>query len=299
LAGARQQTVLTETNAYYSVLKAMALVRVNEASVADSEELFRVTQVELRAGVAAEFDVLQAQTQLENGRQALISSRNQVQISKNYLSNLIGLDPSTPVDPQQVAVPPIPTLDEEALIQQAFKQRPEYLEADVSILISQKNTRLAHRNLEPYLAVGATGGYDATPDGSTQSKTTASVGVSLNVPIWDGGQTRAAIQAAQSDERTALVTKDEFARGVKSEVQQSIVAIRDGDYRSREIAATVGEAREALRLANVRLRAGVGTELDVFTAEATLVQAEDNQVGALYDYLGALASLSRAVGTPE
>jgi outer membrane protein TolC len=298
LAQARQQTALTVTNAYYSVLKAEALVRVNEAAVADGVELLRITRAKKVAGILAEFDILQAQTQLANARQALISSRNQVAIAKNYLANLIGLDPSTPIEPEQVDVPPLPSLEEEALIQQAYRQRPEYLEADVNILVAQKNVRLARRTLEPYMSVGVIGEYDATPSAYVSDRTTGSVGVTLTVPLYDGGATRAQVAAARSDERGALVTKDQYARGVKSEVQQAIIAVKDADDRSLEIAATVGEAREALRLANVRLQAGIGTQLDIFQAEATLIQAEDNQVNALYDYLGAMASLSRAIGTP-
>jgi len=60
----------------------------------------------------------------------------------------------------------------------------------------------------------------------------------------------------------------------------------------------VTQAQEALRLANVRYRAGVGTQLDVYNAQTALVQAESNQVNATYDYLGALANLTRALGNP-
>lgn len=298
LARTRQQTVLDVTNGYYSVLKALAFVQVNEAAVADSEELLRVTQAQLKAGVASQFDVLRAQTQLDNNRQALISSRNQVAISKNALANQIGIDPSTVVDPQPVSVPPLPALDEETLIQQAFQQRPEYLEADVNLLVAQKNIRLARRNLDPSLSVGVSGAYNATASAFTKDKATASIGATLSVPLYDGGATRAQVDAARSDERGARIQKDQFTRGIKAEVQQAVIAVRDANDRSTAIASTVAEAREALRLANVRFRAGVGTQLDVNDAESALVQAQTNQVNALYDYLGALARLSRAVGTP-
>jgi OMF family outer membrane factor len=82
-------------------------------------------------------------------------------------------------------------------------------------------------------------------------------------------------------------------------VQQSIIAVRDANERAQVAAGTVTQAREALRLANVRFRAGVGTQLEITDAQTALTQAETNEVNARYDYLGALARLSRATGNPE
>ena len=57
----------------------------------------------------------------------------------------------------------------------------------------------------------------------------------------------------------------------------------------------VNQAREALVLANLRLDAGVGTQLDVLTAQSELTDAEGNLVSALLGYNRALAALQRAV----
>ena len=298
LARTRQETALQVKNGYYSVLRAEAFVGVNEAAVAQSQELLRVTTVQKTAGVASQFDVLRAQTQLDNNKQALISSRNQVAIAKNSFANTLGVDPSTPVDPQNPPVPPTPTLDEEGLIATAFTQRPEYLQADINIIKAQKNIKLAHRNLEPYMNVTLGGAYDGTSR-FLQYRGTAALGVTLTVPLYDGGATRASQESARTDERGALIQKDQFVRGIKAEVQQSIIAVNDARDRSESVAGTVTQAQEALRLANVRYRAGVGTQLEINDAQTVLTQAQTNQVNAQYDYLGALARLSRAIGTPE
>lgn len=293
----KMDVALNVKNSYYNLLRAQELVRVNEAAVAQSEELLRVTRVQREQGVVADYDVLRAQTQLANNQQALISSRNQVIIAKNALANLIGIDPATPVDPQAPPIPPLPTLEDEPLIGTAFRQRPEYAQADINILKATKNERLARRTLEPYLNAAASAAY--TPTTTFGDKSNGSVGLILTVPLTDGGSTRAAIEAARSDERGALVQKDQFVRGIKAEVQQSIVAVRDANERAQSAAQSVTQAREAFRLANVRYKAGVGTQLDVNDAQTALTQAETNLVNARYDYLGALARLDRAVGTPQ
>jgi outer membrane protein TolC len=300
LARVRQELALNVRSGFYNVLRAQAFVRVNEAAVAQAEEQLRVTRAQRTAGVASDFDVLRSQTQLDNNRQALITSRNQVAISKNAFANLLGLDPSTPVDPQAPdAVPPLPNLDETALLDTAIRQRPEYLQADTNILKARKNVRLARRGLEPSLSAGLTGTFNATEGVAGRDRAAAALGVNLTVPLYDGGATRAAVAGARSDERSASIQKDQFVRGIKAEVQQSTIAVRDANERAQVAGATVTQAREALRLANVRFRAGVGTQLEITDAQTALTQAETNAVNAQYDYLTALARLSRAVGNPE
>ncbi|GAB4457001.1 MAG: TolC family protein [Armatimonadaceae bacterium] len=293
----RLEITLNVKNAFYNLLRAQAFVTVNEAAVAQSQELLRVTEAQQRAGVASEFDVLRARTQLENNRQALISSRNQVAIAKNALANIIGIDPSTPIQPEAPPeIPPMPTLDETRLITEAFANRPEYAQADINVLKAEKNVRLARRNLEPFLNVGLNGTYNPNPAIVADQRATGSANVTLTVPINDGGATRAAVDAARSDERSALIQKDQYVRGIKAEVQQAVIAVRDADERATATQQTVEQATEALRLANVRFRAGVGTQLDVNDAQTALVQAQTNAVNARYDYLNALAQLARAVG---
>jgi outer membrane protein len=299
IARTRQDIALNVRNAYYNLLRTQAFVRVNEAAVTQSEEQLRVTQVQKEAGVASEFDVLRARTQLANNQQALISSRNQVAIAKNAFSNTIGLDPSTPVEVADTpTIPPLPPLEEQPLVDKAFKQRPEYFQADINYLKAQKNIRLARRTLEPFLNASLSGQYNPSPALINEPQT-GSFGLTLTVPLWDGGATRAQVEAARSDERGALVTKDQFVRGIKSEVQQAIIAVKDAYEREQALAQIVTQAREALRLANVRFRAGVGTQLDVNDAQTALTQAETNDVNAQFDYLNALARLTRAVGEPE
>jgi len=300
LARVRQELALNVRNGFYNVLRTQAFVRVNEASVAQSEEQLRVTRAQRAAGVASDFDVLRAQTQLDNNRQALITARNQVAIAKNGFANLLGLDPSTPVDLRSPnAVPPLPVLDETPLLERALAQRPEYLQADVNILKAQKNVRYARRGLEPSLSANLTGSFNANEGVRASERAAAALGVTLTLPLSDAGITRAAVAGARADERQALIQKDQFVRGIKAEVQQSIIAVRDANERAQVAGQTVTQAREALRLAGVRFRAGVGTQLEINDAQTALTQAETNAVNAQYDYLTALARLSRSVGNPE
>jgi outer membrane protein TolC len=62
---------------------------------------------------------------------------------------------------------------------------------------------------------------------------------------------------------------------------------------------TVGQAAEALRLANTRFAAGTATQLDVLNSQVSLTQARTNELQANYTYLVAVATLRDAMGTAD
>lgn len=294
-----QETVLSVKNSVFSLLRAQALVAVAEASVAQSQEQLRVAEVQLAQGTVAQFDVLRAKTQLANNQQSLISARNQVRIAKTSLANTIGIDPNTPIElgPSDTA-PALPNLDPEALLTIALKQRPEALSTALNASKAKLNTRIARRTIEPSLAAGVSGTYNPKPAAFQNENLTGAFGLTLSVPIWDSGSTKGAVASARADERSAEIQQEQFLRGIKTEVEQAVVAVKDAHERAETAAASVEQAREAFRLAGVRFRAGVDTQLAVNDAQTALTQAETNLVNGRYDYLNALARLSRVLGEP-
>lgn len=294
-----QETSLSVRTSYYSLLRAQALVAVNEVAVAQSTEALRVAESQFRAGTVAQFDVLRAKTQLANNQQALISSRNQVSVSKNAFANSLGIDPSTPVELAPPTATPekdaLPGLDEKKLIALAEKERPEAQQAELSLVKAAKNIQLYGRGLSPSLAAALSTSYNPSP-AFIGDRTTGSVSLILSVPLNDGGASKAQTQGARSDQRAAEIQKDQYQRGIQAEVQQAIIAVKDAHERALTAWASVEQAREAYRIAGVRFREGVDTQLSVNDAQTSLTQAETNIVNARYDYLIAQARLARALG---
>lgn len=292
-------TDFTVRSAYYSLLRAEALVKVSQVAVSQSEEALRVAEAQFKAGTVAQFDVLRAQTQLANNRQSLISAKNQVMLSKNAFANSLGVDPSTPVE---LAAPvelkekePLPVLDEAKLLAEALSKRPEARQSELSLVKARKNIQLYGRGLSPSLAAALSTNYNPTP-AFIGDKTTGSVSLILNVPLADGGSAKAQTEGARSDLRAAEIQQEQYRNGIKAEVQQAIIALKDAHERAQTAWASVEQAREAYRIAQVRFREGVDTQLSVNDAQTALTQSETNIVNARYDYLTALARLSRALG---
>lgn len=94
---ARNQIVLDTKNAFFSVLRAEALVTVAVQSLQNSLDRLSDAQKKLAAGTVARFDVIRAQTDVANAQQQLITARSNVSLSIANLNNTIGIDIDTPL----------------------------------------------------------------------------------------------------------------------------------------------------------------------------------------------------------
>ena len=294
-----QEVSLTTRSSYYSLLRAESLVKVSAVAVAQSTEQLRVAELQFKAGTVAQFEVLRAKTQRANNQQTLISERNQVAISKSAFANALGLDPATSIElsapTEMLERQPLPELEQKKLIAEALAKRPEAQQVELALNKARKNIKLTGRGLSPSLTAALSTSYNPNP-AFIGDRSTGSLALVLSVPLSDGGAAKAQTESARSDERAAEIQKDQYVRGIQAEVQQAMIAVKDGHERAQTAWESVEQAREAYRIAGVRFREGVDTQLSVNDAQTSLTQAETNIVNARYDYLTALARLARALG---
>ena len=189
----------------------------------------------------------------------------------------------------------------DAVNREALRTRPEILQADANVAAARKGIQIARRSSQPSLSASL--GYDYTPTAAGFARVhQAEIGLNLNVPIFDGGLSKARVHEAEGDIAVAETGRRQAVDQVQVEVEQAYLTLMQA--RDRVAVANVGlsQAREASRLAQVRYSAGVSQTvgvspiLEISAAQTSLTQAQSNVVNALYDYNTARAQLDRAVG---
>ena len=81
-------------------------------------------------------------------------------------------------------------------------------------------------------------------------------------------------------------------------VQQAYLTMRSTEQMISSTKTAVEEGQENFRIASLRYRAGVGTNIDVLDAETELANARNRYVDALYDYNVSVATLEQVIGIP-
>ncbi|HTD48022.1 MAG TPA: TolC family protein, partial [bacterium] len=294
-AAAAEQVVFSVRQAYYSVTASEANVVSAQHSVDAARENVRVAAARVQVGTSPQFDLLQAQVQLAQSAQALTQARTALsQSQQNLAATLVLPLPTTVVPAEFSGLPEVPQ-DVDVLIQQALQRRPEVAAARASEVGAQAAIDLAASGLAPNVTIQA-GPQIQTSDPTSRDSVNFTGTITLTLAILDGGLTHAKVEEARSRLQSARVTEEQTRQQVELDVRNAYLSLGNAADVLRSALAGQTAAREALRIANVRFQAGVGTQLEVVTAVQNLATADTNVTQAVFQYYVALAQLDRAIG---
>src|SRR5579884_2593642 len=288
LSALANQIVLQARQAYYAM-------QLAQGQVAAAQENVRVTQARVRAGTSPQFDLLQAQVLLAQQQQTLTAQRANVITAQQQLNVVLNQAIVASVAPATPLGLPAPPEDVEALVRQALQTRPELAQVQAQEQAAQAAIDLAAAGLRPNVSL--TGGPQiVTSDITTRAPVTWAAGIQMTLTIFDGGVTRAKIEQARQQLAVAQTTEAQTRQTIEQQVRTAYVSMQSSAEQLRSAETALVAAREALRIANVRFQAGVGTQLEVVTAEQNLASADLGVVQAEYTYNLALAQIQQAVG---
>ncbi|GAB4456143.1 MAG: hypothetical protein OHK0029_13570 [Armatimonadaceae bacterium] len=312
----RNDLMLQVRVAFYDVLRAESLRVVAETAVKNAETRLADAEKAKTAGIVPRFDVIRAETGLADTEQQRIQAINRVRLAQSALNRVLGqpiANLRSVREPEPISVagfdpepgspdPNANPLDDEyaALVAEALANRPEILAAEAGIKASERGITLARRSLAPTLGAQVGGQYNPNA-GAFQLNRLATFGVTLTVPISDGGLARARKQQAEAEREAAVTTRRLAEDAITLEVQQAYLDLRTARERLRVAAAALEQGREAVRMARVRYQSGISAEgvsplLEVSDAQTGQTQAESNYTNARYDVRIAQARLEKAVG---
>lgn len=291
------QLILDVSNAYYLAQQAEVQVQIAEAAVANAAVSLRDARAFEQAGLGTTFDVLQAEVNLANAQQNLNQANNLQLTSRRQLAQRLNISETADVSlADRVGEDGIWEMSLDETIILAFDNRVELEQRLLQRNIALQNRRAALASVLPQLSLFAnTNVLDKVAD-SLNPRVGYSVGLQIQVALFDGGNARA---SAARQEANAAIAEEQFANTkneIRLEVEDAYINLRSNQTNITTARTAVTQATEGLRLARLRFQAGVGTQQDVTNAEVNLTQAQGNLLAAILNYNRALAALKRSVG---
>jgi OMF family outer membrane factor len=281
---AEQDLRLDITRAYWSLVTARETVRVIDVALSRADAVVADVKSRVDAGVLPPNDLLSAQAQRARQSVRLIEARQAAGVAEMDLARLTGLPvggsivPASPVDQPPAGADEVVTQPIDALLARARAARPEREGLAERQAASRATAAATVAGLRPQVhALAAVEPARPNPrfvPRADQWNTAWDLGVTVSVPLWDGGRARAeqAVALAQAD--AAGHRLREFDAGVEVEVRQRRLEI---DSTRAAIAASseaVVAATEARRVVEERFAAGVATSTDVLDGQLALLEAE-------------------------
>jgi len=306
LARTRSELVFNVSSTFYSILGQRRVIESLEFSKKALQE--HRTRVEHLMAVqkAAKVDLLRTEVRLADLEQNLVRERNALAIQHRLLANLLGVwqaEAGVEVEGELEMTPVVTDL--KRATEQAYARRNDYLAARALVEGQAKRVDAARAEHWPMLSMtGTYGGRQAAGDttrqpGASASEDVGSVGLWLNLPLFEGGRINATVRR----ERAKLAAAQEDLRRlelqIRLEVQTAVLNVNSSLGRVQATEKAIEQAKESLRIEREKYELGKGTITDVLDAQSALLDSQTNYYRALADYDTARAQLDLAVGGGE
>jgi outer membrane protein len=295
IVNTRAEILLEVDRAYFTALKAKAVLNVADETVKDRQLVSDQTGELEKNKIKSGLDVSFANVDLAQAQLLLIQARNDLDTSYADLAAALGYGDSRTFDLAEEQEPPTPPGNFDDLLQQAIKNRPDL--ASLRLDAASAHTyATAERDLW-FPTISAAGAAGLTPEGVTQlAPRYAAAGVNVNIPIFNGRLFGALHNEASSRARA----DDQYVRDLQNRIVRDVrtawLNAGAGYQRLAVAAELLKNATDALDLAQQRYHLGLSSIIELSEAQLNLTQAQLASANAKYDYEAQLSSLNYQIG---
>lgn len=301
-AAAGQDLILRVAQAYFDVLLAEDNEALSEAQKKAISEQLAQARRNFEVGTATIVDTLEAQARFDQASAKEIADKNDLEVKKRALQQLIG-KPASALVPVKEPLPlaqPSPN-DIEAWVSAAGK-------ASFSVAVARAGLEIARQEVDrvraghlPTVDLAATYTHNRNPNLSsgvgTLAQSTSTAGLVLSVPIFAGGLTQSRVREAVALRDKAQEDLENTQRSVAQAVRQQFLNVTSGIAQVRALEQALASTQSQLESTILGRDVGVRTSVDVLNAQQQVFQTRRDLQAARYAYLLNTLRLKAAAGS--
>jgi outer membrane protein len=291
-----RQSVLMQVQDAYFATQAAESVRKTAQAVLDFRrvtlrQLNALAQSQLRSTVDVQF----AQVMVSEAELALVRADSDVEKAQAQLAASMGEEGNTAYVLADEPLPASPDTDPSDYINEAITNRPDLKALQLQSESVLREAR-AQRDLNfPTINALASGGEVPIHD-STIRHEYGAAGVNINIPIFNGGLYTARAAEARLEAKAADKVASQREVEVARDVRMAWSDARDAYLQIDVTQRLADEANVAMRLAQARYDAGLGSIVELNQAELNQTSALIEAASARFDYLRSMAAFQFALG---
>ena len=294
---ARDLVIRSIAGLYLSGQAAAARVDAAKSRVTASDALYRLAKDRHDTGVATGVDLLRAQVELANDKQALLVAENQYKQVLLSLARNIGMNPRAPIElAEPLTYQPLNRPEIESSISSALLSRSDYLSLAIQRRSLAEQERANHARWYPRISVNGNYGGLGRSIGSVRA--TGLIQGTVDFTIFDRDRSGEAEEVAARLRRVDDQIND-LRRGIDEEIREAMLNLESTEEQVQVAQEGQDLAQRELQLAQDRFESGVANNVEVVTAQDSLARAQENYILAVSSHTDARFSLSRALGGTE
>ncbi len=298
LDGTVSKTVLSVQKTFYGVLLSKEVLEITKSSFDNAQANLNDVKALYKEGMVSEFDMLQAEVQVENIRPVVLQMENNLNTAKDGLKIILGVDQNEDIDVSgEFTYQPYDITNEDEFITEALTSNYDLKTLNLKKQVDEAFIELDVSEYWPNIAAFGQYSYAGSSDNwNFNNYSSATVGVSLSINLWQGNRTKNAVEQStityEQTEQQLFQLKEYTTMSVKSKLQelkrvQSLIEVQNH---------TVEVAQRAYDIAKVRYREGAGSQIELQNTDLALKQARLNRIQSMYSYLVTKYELEQILG---
>ncbi|GAB3091510.1 efflux transporter outer membrane subunit [Lysobacter terrae] len=285
--------------AYVALAQAHEAADIAKADGQRASHLLELGRQRVKAGLDNQLQIRNAETTVASAQQQEQAAQQQIDAARNAIAALLGKGPDRGLDIARpsllgVPVPQIPGVVPSELL----GHRPDVVAARWRVESARHGIKASKAEFYPTVNLSALVGVAAgnLSDLFSSDALLAQGGPAISMPIFDGGRLRNNLAKSDAEYDLAVANYNQSLIGALREVADALQASRSLDAQLVSAQRAHDAAQSAWELATARYKAGLGTQLDVLSAQRPLLQI-DQQIAALRaQRVSAAIDLDRALG---
>lgn len=292
---ARDQTAAQVATLYMNAQAAQAHVEAAEANVALADADAKLAEDRKKAGTGIAIDVTRARVELADAEQRLLVAQNGLTQAHLQLLRAMDVSLETPLElTERLAYSPFEEVAAADAVSRGLKSRADYL----AQIRREQSARLSYSaaKFQRLPSVTGFGNYGTTGLSMDNTIPTRTYGVSVKLPLFDGGRQDAQRAESASALRQQSIRTADLRQQVELDIRLSLDALHSAADQVKVAEEGLTQSEQEVEQAQRRYAAGFATSLETTDAETRLERARDNRIAALLAFSVARVNLAQAMG---
>jgi NodT family efflux transporter outer membrane factor (OMF) lipoprotein len=249
-------------------------------------------------GVSTLLDLRQAEQLVDTAAQAIPGIQQNIEQTENQIRLLLGQNPGDVTRGKILTEQDLPPEVPAGLPSELLERRPDIRAAEETLIAANAQIGVARAAYFPQVSLSGILGGQSTQLASLFSgpASTWSLVPQLSQPIFTAGKLKSGVRLAEAQRESALVQYEKTIQTAFAEVSNSLIAHQRVRESREQQEALVTALQDRLRLAYLRYRGGVDTQLNALDADRDLFQAELTLSQIRLEELLTVVQLYKALG---
>lgn len=291
----RAQILLAASRAYFAVLRAEAVLKVAQQTVAARQLVVDQVTALAQSKLKSSLDVSFANVNLSDAKLLQVQAENDLHAAETDLATAMGLPNQTGFVLEEEPMPPQLPDRIPDLIRGALQNRPDLKDLRLRESAQERQARAEHAMYYPSVGVVGTAGFVPTGSEAIPGRYGA-IGLNVTIPIFNGGLIKARQTEAELQAKAIQQNVNDLENRVARDVRVAYLNATTAYDRVALTNELLQQAQQAFDLAQTRYDLGLGTIVELSQAQLNVTSAQIANASARYEYQGQRVNLDYQTG---